>query len=85
MRFHCSESEEVVTLCTSCCYSCKLCCFSGIDITGSTVGIAFVGTMCQRRSSTGLSQDGGRSLTSLATTVAHELGHIFNMDHDDGK
>ena len=33
----------------------------------------------------GLSQDGGRNLQSSGSTVAHELGHIFNMNHDDGR
>ena len=55
----------------------------GIDIDGSTVGIAYVGTMCRRPSSSGLSQDGGRSLNGVVTTAAHELGHIFNMNHDE--
>ena len=54
----------------------------GIDIDSSTVGIAFIGTMCNRPSATGVTQDGGRSLTSVVTTAAHELGHIFNMAHD---
>ena len=57
----------------------------GIDIDGSTVGISYVGTMCRRLSSSGLSQDGGRSLNGVVTTAAHELGHTFNMNHDDGK
>lgn len=56
----------------------------GIDITGNTVGLAFVGTMCSQ-SNTGLTQDGGRSLAATVTTAAHELGHIFNMNHDDGQ
>jgi predicted Zn-dependent protease len=46
------------------------------------VGIAFVGTMCSTTSSVGVTQDGGRSLSSVATTAAHELGHVFNMNHD---
>ena len=59
--------------------------YSGIDLDGSTVGIAFIGTMCTRSSSTGLTQDGlGRSLSSVTSTAAHELGHVFNMNHDDG-
>ena len=49
------------------------------------MGIAFVGTMCRRQSSTGVTQDGGRSLNDVVTTAAHELGHTFNMNHDDGK
>ena len=56
--------------------------YRGIDLTGSTVGFAFVGTMCSETASVGLTEDGGRSLTSTASVVAHELGHIFNMQHD---
>ncbi len=59
--------------------------YSGIDIDASTVGIARLGTMCNRFSSIGVSQDGIRQLGGVVTTVAHELGHIFNMDHDDGE
>ena len=59
--------------------------YSGIDLDGSTVGIAFVGTMCSTRSSVGVTQDGGRSLSSTASTAAHQLGHIFNMGHDGMK
>ena len=33
-------------------------------------------------SSVGVTQDGGRSPASVASTAAHELGHIFNMGHD---
>ena len=58
---------------------------SGIDLEGSTVGIAFVGTMCSSTNSVGVTQDGGRSLSSTASTAAHELGHIFNMGHDGKK
>ena len=46
------------------------------------MGRAFSGAMCGSRS-VGVSQDGGRSLTSVVTTAAHELGHIFNMSHYD--
>ena len=41
--------------------------------------------MCSTRSSVGVTQDGGRSLSSTASTAAHELGHIFNMGHDGMK
>ena len=56
----------------------------GIDLDDPTVGLAFVGQMCNRESSTGLTQDGGGSLVSVVTVAAHELGHIFNMEHDNG-
>lgn len=47
------------------------------------MGNASMGTMCDSRSSVGLSQDGGRSLSSVIATAAHELGHIMNMKHDE--
>lgn len=57
-----------------------------MNLLGSTVGLAFVGTMCSFRNSVGLTQDGGRgSVVGVASTAAHELGHIFNMQHDDGR
>ena len=56
---------------------------SGIDLDSTVIGRAFVGTMCNRRSSTGITQDGGMSFSRVVTTAAHELGHIFNMNHDD--
>ena len=59
--------------------------YRGIDLTDNTVGIAFTGVMCSDRSSVGVTQDGGRSTLSTVTTAAHELGHIFNMLHDDGE
>ena len=52
---------------------------------GNVVGLASVATMCSGGQSSGLSQDGGRSTDGVAATAAHELGHILNMDHDDGR
>ncbi|MGQ8365234.1 M12 family metallo-peptidase [Glaciecola sp. 1036] len=52
--------------------------FTGKDLDGSTVGIAFVGQLCNSYSS-GLSQRLGL-LTSLVFT--HELGHNFGSPHD---
>lgn len=61
------------------------CICSGIDLNGGTLGIAPLGTMCSGRRSSGLVQDTGSSVAFLASTAAHELGHILNMDHDDGR
>ena len=55
---------------------------SGNELVGSTIGIAFTATMCEPRSAVGLVQDGGANLEDLISTTAHELGHIFAMDHD---
>ena len=55
-----------------------------IDLDGDTVGVAFVETMCFVHGSVGLTQDGGVSLSEAVALAAHELGHIFNMDHDKG-
>ena len=55
----------------------------GIELDGDTVGVAFVNTVCNLRFSVGLTQDGGRALSSVVVTAAHELGHIFNMVHDE--
>ena len=54
----------------------------GIDLDEDTVGIAFTRTMCSDSNSVGVTQDGGASLDVVSSTAAHELGHIFNMDHD---
>ena len=56
----------------------------GLDLTQNTVGIAFLNTMCGS-ASVGVVQDGPRSTTSSASTFAHELGHVFNLDHDTSK
>ena len=54
-----------------------------VPLNNSIVGLAFVGTMCDSRQSVGLSLDELRSLEEVGSTAAHELGHIFNMQHDD--
>ena len=40
--------------------------------------------MCSDLNSIGLVQDTRRSVASTGGITAHELGHIFNMNHDDG-
>ena len=63
-------------------FYCAFC--SGIDLDGTIIGYAPVGAMCLDSRSGGLTQDTGASTASVASTVAHEMGHIFNMNHDDG-
>ena len=56
----------------------------GQDLTQNTVGIAFLNTMCGS-ASVGVVQDGRRSTSSTGSTFAHEVGHLFNLDHDTSK
>ena len=54
------------------------------DLPGNTLGYAYVGTMCRDELSVGLTEDGNKRLLDvIATIVAHELGHIFSMQHDN--
>ena len=41
--------------------------------------------MCRGRSAAGVTQDTGSSVAFVGAIAAHELGHIFNMEHDDGR
>ncbi|XP_071810508.1 A disintegrin and metalloproteinase with thrombospondin motifs 9-like isoform X3 [Asterias amurensis] len=45
-----------------------------------TLGLAELGTMCDPAHSCSIVQDNG---LSAAFTMAHELGHVFNLPHDD--
>nr|XP_023417424.1 A disintegrin and metalloproteinase with thrombospondin motifs 9 isoform X7 [Cavia porcellus] len=44
------------------------------------IGLAELGTICDPYRSCSISEDNG---LSTAFTIAHELGHVFNMPHDD--
>ena len=57
---------------------------SGRDLSQNTVGIAYLNTMCGS-ASVGVVQDGSRSTRSTGSTFAHELGHLFNLQHDTSK
>ena len=48
--------------------------------------MAYVGTMCRQASySVSVIQDGGMPLSTVITIATHEMGHNFNMEHDDGQ
>ncbi|XP_029019328.1 disintegrin and metalloproteinase domain-containing protein 28 [Betta splendens] len=55
---------------------------SGIDFEGSTVGLAFVGTLCSGHS-VGVIQDHNDKAIAVGATLAHEMGHNLGMNHDD--
>uniref|UniRef100_A0A8C4N9N0 ADAM metallopeptidase with thrombospondin type 1 motif, 15a n=1 Tax=Eptatretus burgeri TaxID=7764 RepID=A0A8C4N9N0_EPTBU len=58
--------------------------FTKKDLCGThtcdTLGMADVGTMCDPRRSCSVIEDDG---LPAAYTTAHELGHVFNMPHDN--
>ncbi len=52
---------------------------TGRDLTGSTVGIAYLSALCLQRYGASLSQG---TVGAVSLVVAHELGHNFGAPHD---
>ncbi|XP_029788686.1 disintegrin and metalloproteinase domain-containing protein 8 isoform X4 [Suricata suricatta] len=55
---------------------------SGVDFTGTTVGLAKVSSMCSQASGA-VNQDHSQNPIGVASTMAHEMGHNLGMDHDE--
>jgi hypothetical protein len=54
--------------------------FTDRDLDGSTIGIAYLGALCDDKNAVGLTESRNVWLDSLV--AAHELGHNFGADHD---
>lgn len=54
---------------------------TGRNLDGDTVGIAYIGTVCDGRNAASLSE-GRWTTTQAALIAAHEIGHNFNAPHD---
>ncbi|TSR04305.1 Disintegrin and metalloproteinase domain-containing protein 28 [Bagarius yarrelli] len=54
---------------------------TGIDFDSTTVGLAFIGTLCTGHS-TGVIQDHNPRAIAVGATLAHEMGHNLGMNHD---
>lgn len=55
--------------------------FTGREVDGGVIGIAWLGVVCNQTFGTGLSQD-LNSASNRALLFAHEVGHNFNARHD---
>ncbi len=55
--------------------------FTGRNLDGSTVGIAYVDVLCSGQFGAGLSE-GRRGTTTDSLIAAHEIGHNFGANHD---
>ncbi|KAM7321362.1 hypothetical protein ACRRTK_019454 [Alexandromys fortis] len=55
---------------------------SSRDFSGSTVGLAFMSSMCSPYHSVGVIQDHSNYHLRVAGTMAHEMGHNLGMIHD---
>lgn len=57
--------------------------FTNRDLNGNTIGIAWMGTVCNPSYGAGLSQDYTTNNKSLVILTAHEIGHNFDAPHDN--
>uniref|UniRef100_A0A8C6L7X6 Peptidase M12B domain-containing protein n=1 Tax=Nothobranchius furzeri TaxID=105023 RepID=A0A8C6L7X6_NOTFU len=54
---------------------------TGVDFTGSTVGLANTNAMCTSNSGA-INEDHNTNSIGVASTIAHEMGHNLGLTHD---
>jgi len=57
--------------------------FTGRDFSGSTIGIAYVGAVCESYYGCGISENYSTNNNIRVVLTSHEIGHNFNAGHDD--
>nr|3K7L_A Chain A, Atragin [Naja atra] len=57
---------------------------TGIDFNGTPVGLAYIGSICNPKTSAAVVQDYSSRTRMVAITMAHEMGHNLGMNHDRG-
>ncbi|HSP96713.1 MAG TPA: M12 family metallo-peptidase [Candidatus Dormibacteraeota bacterium] len=55
---------------------------TGRDLSGSVIGVAWLGSLCGGYWGSGLSEDFSTSLYVMTLLLAHEMGHNFGAPHD---